>query len=66
MFRNVRLWDKNYEQKAYLKYRQAISSMHGTRDELISFCIEQTIGYVDRDIIYKVVDDMLTKRKENV
>ena len=66
MVRGVAPWVKNYETKAYLMYRRLLTTTNGIRSrDMVQYCVHHTVGYVDYNIIEKVVND-LKEREKNV
>ena len=66
MVRGVAPFVKDYETKAYLMYRRLLTTTNGIHSkDMVQYCVHHTVGYVDYNIIEKVVKD-LKERKNHV
>tara|TARA_Y100000034_G_C6605085_1_gene263346 strand:- start:106 stop:306 length:201 start_codon:yes stop_codon:yes gene_type:complete len=64
MVRGVAPFVKNYETKAYLMYRRLLTTSNGIHSrDMVQYCVHNTIGYVDYNIIQKVVNDLKAREK---
>lgn len=63
MVKNVAPWLKDYEKKAYLMYRSLLTSNKVLPRDMVQYCVKNTIGFVDYDVIEKVAKDL--KARDN-
>jgi len=65
MVKNVAPWLKDYEKKSYLMYRRLLTTNNVLPRDMVKYCVDNTVGYVDHKMIHKVVND-LKEREGNV